>query len=221
MTPADAPASTLSPPARGRPRDPERELAIVEATLALLAEVGFEQLTLEAVAARAHASRATIYRRWAGKRELVVAAVGAHSPPSCEVAVDTGSLRGDLLVLCAHLVETLTGFDGRLVLGLMRAGLDDPVLCEALETSLGPTGARLPPAVLERAIARGELPAGADPFAYEEVAAAVLILRMINGQPADEPYVQRLIDDVLIPALAHPPSSPDRDTAPALFSGAN
>ena len=70
--------------------------------------------------------------------------------------------------------------------------------------------------MLERAIARGELPAGADPFAYEEVAAAVLILRMINGQPADEPYLQRLIDDVLIPALAHPPSSPDPDTAPAL-----
>jgi hypothetical protein len=95
------------------------------------------------------------------------------------------------------------------------------VLCEALETSLGPTGARLPQAVLERAIARGELPADADPFAYEEVAGAVLILRMINGQPADESYLERLIDDILIPALAHPPSSPQPDTAPALFSGGN
>jgi AcrR family transcriptional regulator len=212
-------AASKGAPSRGRPRDPEREQAIVEATLALLAEVGYEQLTLEAVAARAHASRATIYRRWRGKRELVVAAIAAHSPPSCEVAVDTGSLRGDLLVLCAHLVETLTGFDGRLVLGLMRAGLDDPVLCEALETSLGPTGARLPQAVLERAIARGELPVDAEAFAYEEVAGAVLILRMINGQPADEPYLERLIDDVLIPALAHAPSARHRATAPALFSG--
>lgn len=49
----------------------------------------------------------------------------------------------------------------------------------------------------------------------------MLILRMINGQPADEPYLQRLIDDVLIPALAQPPDSPGRDTVPALFSGAN
>jgi AcrR family transcriptional regulator len=215
---ASQPSSKIT---RGRPRDPERERAIVDATLALLAEVGYEQLSLEAVAGRARASRATIYRRWAGKRELVAAAVKARAPSSVEFAVDTGSLRGDLLVLCRHLTDTLSGFDGRFVLGLLRAALDDPVLGEALEVGSGPTGARLPGDVLSRAIARGELPAEANPFAYEEVTGAVLILRVINRQPVDEVYLERLVDDVLIPALTHAPSSPYRTTARALFSGAS
>ena len=136
------------------------------------------------------------------------------------MAVDTGSLRGDLLVLCRHLTDTLNGFDGRLVLGLLRAALDDPVLGEALEISSGPTGARLPQDVLSRAIARGELPAHANPFAYEEVTGAVLILRVINRQPVNDAYLEQLVDDVLIPGLTHPPPSPHRTTACALFSGA-
>ena len=67
-------------------------------------------------------------------------------------------------------------------------------------------------------MARGELPAGVDPFSYEEVAGAVLILRVINRQPVDDAYLERLVDDVLLPALAHAPL--DRKTARALFSGA-
>jgi hypothetical protein len=71
-----------------------------------------------------------------------------------------------------------------------------------------------------RAIARGELAAGADPFAYEEVAGAVLSLRVINRQPVDETYLERLVDDVLIPALAHAPLQLRGTTTQALFSGA-
>jgi hypothetical protein len=76
---------------------------------------------------------------------------------------------------------------------------------------------------MSQAIVRGELPAGADPFAYEEVAGAVLILRVINRQPVDEAYLERLIDDVLIPALTHQPHQPlppHQTTTRALFSGA-
>ena len=208
-----------SEPARagGRPRDPAREAAILDAVLALVSEVGYERLSVEAVAQRAGASKATLYRRWANKRELVVAAVKA-GPASVGLVVDTGTLRGDLLVLCRHLVETLRSSEGGLVLGLLQAGLQDPELCRLLEESVGPTGAALPSPVLERAVARGELPPTASPFAFEEVTGSVLILRMLNGLPVDQAYLELLVDSVLLPALARPPE-PGSEPGPAIFSG--
>ena len=73
----------------------ERELEILEATLEVLDEVGYDLLTMDAVASRAKASKATLYRRWKGKPELVVAAIMAHKGEA--VVPDTGTLRGDLL----------------------------------------------------------------------------------------------------------------------------
>ena len=79
-----------------RPRvEGERELEILEATLEVLDEVGYDLLTMDAVATRAKASKATLYRRWKGKPELVVAAIMAHKGDA--VVPDTGSLRGDLI----------------------------------------------------------------------------------------------------------------------------
>lgn len=202
----------------GRPRDTEREHAILQAVLELVAEDGYESLSIEAVAHRARSSKATIYRRWANKRELVAAAVKARSgtalPP-----VDTGSLSGDLVSLCRRLTATLQGSEGGLILGLLKGGIEDPDLCQLLEDASGPTGARLPAAVLERAVARGELPPDTDPFAYEEVVGAVLIVRVLNGCTIDDEYLSYLIDTVLLPALAHP-RPPGRPRLPGLFSGA-
>src|SRR5438128_1054418 len=67
--------STPRPPAIGRPRDTSRGLAILDATLALLTEVGYEQLSMEAVASRSGAAKTTIYRRYRDKAALVAAAV--------------------------------------------------------------------------------------------------------------------------------------------------
>ena len=81
-----------------RPRvEGEREDEILDATLHLLLEVGYDRLTLDAVARRARASKATLYRRWDGKPSLVVdAMVRAKQAPHVEQH-DTGSLRGDLV----------------------------------------------------------------------------------------------------------------------------
>jgi AcrR family transcriptional regulator len=207
------------PRAPGRPRDPAREAAILGAVLELVAEVGYDRLSIEAVAQRAGASKATLYRRWANKRDLVVAAVRA-GPASADVVVDTGSLRGDLLVLCSHLVRTLRSSEGGLVLGLLKAGLEDPELCRLLEETVGPTGAALPPEVLQRAVARGELPGDAHPFVFEEVTGSVLILRILNGLPVDQAYLEQLVDAVLLPALARPPA-PGSDPGPAIFSSSH
>jgi len=146
---------------------------------------------------------------------MVVAAVkasatGGSAPPP----VETGTLRGDLLVLLERL-EASMSLDGQLSLLLLHAGIEDPELCEAIEEAAGPTGARLPQNVLQAAVARGELPADADPFAYEEVAGATLLVRRLNGLTTDAAYRELLVDHILLPALKSGGSAGQR----GIFSG--
>lgn len=168
----------------------------------VVAEVGFDGLTFEEVARRARCSKTTLYRRWPTKKEMLVAAIKA-GPASGNAArpVATGSLRGDLLALLDRLESSMER-GGTVSLLLLQAGLEDPDLCHHIEESAGPTGARLPADVLQAAVDRGELPVEADPFAYEEVAGAVLLLRKLNGLTTDTAYRELLVDAVLIPALS-------------------
>ncbi|SOD60731.1 transcriptional regulator, TetR family [Streptomyces zhaozhouensis] len=189
-------------PRRGRPRDEGLEQRILAAVVEMLGESGYEGVTYEEVARRCGASKASLYRRWRHKREMVVAAL--RSGPAREGAsrpIDTGSLRGDLLALCRRLDRTMRAADSGTAMLLLQAGLEDPELCEAIEESVGPTGARLPRRVVDAAVARGELPEGTDPFPFEEVVGAALLLRRVNGLPAGEDYLAALVDTVVLPAL--------------------
>lgn len=174
----------------------------MQTVLVLLAEAGYDALTFEEVARRSRASKATLYRRWDTKRDMVVAAIkaGPSSGTSTD-DVDTGSLRGDLLALCERLDATLRASDGSMSLMLLQAGLEDPELCRHIEEAAGPTGAKLPKSVLNAAISRSELPKGTRSFTYEEVAGSVLLLRRLNGLATGPDYLARLVDDVLIPSL--------------------
>jgi AcrR family transcriptional regulator len=185
----------------------------------LLAERGYEGVSYEEVARRAGASKATLYRRWDSRREMVVAAIKA-GPARREgsAEIDTGSLRGDLLALCRRLITTMRSTDGKTALLLLQAGLEDRELCEEIEQAVGPTGARLPAAVVDAAVRRGELPEGVDPFAFEEVAGAVLLLRRLNGLETDDTYLEALVDSILIPALRTVPLAPGGLPA-GIFSG--
>lgn len=199
----------------GRPRDPVREAEILAVVLEVMAERGIEDVTFEEIARRAHASKRTLYRRWATKQDMVVAAIKAGPAAGKRDPVDTGSLRTDLLALLSRLESTMEAGEP-VSLTIMQAGLRDPELCEYIEQTAGPTGARLTSEVRERAIARGELPASADPFAYEEVAAATLIIRKLNGLSTDATYRAALVDAVLIPALCSGVSAGQH----GIFSGA-
>ena len=176
--------------------------------LELLAEVGYDGLTFEAVARRARASKATLYRRWETKRDMVVAAVKAGpAAGNRTAAIDTGSLRGDLLALCERLDATMRSADPAMSVLLLQAGLEDPDLCRHIEEATGPTGAKLPAPVLSAAVDRGELPAGAQPFPYEEITGSVLLLRRLNGLPTGPEYLAHLVDSLLVPALRASASS--------------
>lgn len=176
--------------------------AILRATLDLLAEAGYDQLTMDAVAARAKASKATIYRHWPGKADLVVAAVHRHSGVAQPAPDAAGNLRDDLLGVLTAMRAGLTGQDAALLLGLIQAMRRDPALADAVRGRVVDTKREAFGAVVERAAARGELPAGADPGLVAEISSAVLLSRLLlTGGDLDDPFLRTLVDDALLPML--------------------
>jgi AcrR family transcriptional regulator len=187
-----------------RTRGEVREEAILQVTLELLAEVGYDQLTIDGVAARAHCSKATIYRRWQGKAGLVITAVRRHSVPAPEPAPGTGSLRGDLLAALEAMRSGLTGQDTALLLGLMTAMRHDPELAAVVREQVIDAKREVFGAAVDRAAARGELPAGGGHTLLAEISSAMLLSRLlVTGEPLDSTFAQELVDDVLLPLLRH------------------
>jgi AcrR family transcriptional regulator len=144
-------------PQRGRPRDAARDRALLEAALAVLAESGYGGLTTAAVATRAGVSTATLYRRWSSKEDLVIAAVAAYAG-DLGAQPDTGTLEGDLRDLLRDKAVALTGRSGQLIRTLIGEAAHNDALAEALTAALmAPVRERVD-VIVERAIARGEIP---------------------------------------------------------------
>lgn len=178
-----------------------RDVAICDATLSLLAEVGYDRMSMDAVAARAHASKATIYRRWPGKRELVLAAVRTRAERHAAPA-DTGSLRGDLLATFRAMSDAVGKEEAELMAGVLRAMRRAPELGACVRDQVVDSKAMLLQVIVERAVARGELPAEADPGLAHEVAAALWFQRvLVVGGAVDDEFLVHVTDDVLIPLL--------------------
>lgn len=181
-----------------------REEAILAATLEPLAEVGYDQMTMDAVAARAHGSKATIYRRWPGKPELVVTAVKRRAGGPPMVPPDTGTLRGDLRAVLDVMRSSLTGQDAALILGLMIAMRRDPELAGAVRGQVVDDKREVFGAVINRAVERGDLPATLDHALFVEVSSAPLFSRLfVTGEPLDDVFIRHLVDEVPLPLLDH------------------
>jgi AcrR family transcriptional regulator len=191
-------------------RHEDRVDAILTATLQLVADIGYDQLTMDAVASTASASKATIYRRWQGKADLVLAAVSQHSADTT-VAVDTGHLRDDLVETLARMRDSLATHDGALVLGLINAMRGNAELAEVVRTKLITAKSSVVANIVARAIARDELRPGADHRLAAEIASAVLFNRLlVTGQPIDDDEVAHLVDAVLLPILRSGPTATER-----------
>ena len=189
-----------------RPRvEGERELQILEATLEVLDEVGYDLLTMDAVASRAKASKATLYRRWKGKPELVVAAIMALKGES--VVPDTGTLRGDLIAAyCGHggLNDPMT----RSVLSAVVTAMGrDPEFAEVYRRDfIGPKIASSR-TIYERARARGEVHPDADlEMLAPSLAGIVLHRAFLLGEAVTPDLVARVLDQVVLPAALHGPT---------------
>ena len=178
-----------------------RDAAICDATLALLLEVGYDRMSMDAVAARAHASKATIYRRWPGKQELVLDAVRARGV-GLTVAEDTGSLRGDLVATYRSAIHGSAADDADLIAGVLRAMRTAPELADCVRSQVIESKCDVSRVIVARAVARGELPAETDPLIMHEVASALWFHRvLVVGGPVDDAFIAHVVDDVLMPLL--------------------
>lgn len=189
--------------------DPRRERAILDATMELLSEVGFERMSVDQIARRASASKATIYRRWPGKEALVVDLVRNHLEIGVAPPPDTGSMRGDLVAVVGGFCRTLEQQHG-LVFGLLPALLTTPGLAAALREHVPRPDITGTTPLLDRARDRGELPGRADPGEIRTVTEALVWHRLlIVGKPLDESFVADTVDRVLLP-LIHAWTEPRR-----------
>jgi AcrR family transcriptional regulator len=185
----------------GRPLDASRDDALREAALTLLAEIGYDRLTVDKIAACAGAGKATIYRRWSGKAELVVDALmcqkGDFNAP------DTGNLRDDLTAL-AHQADSHKDqpLDTEVMIGLVTALPHDPELRDVFQERLINPHLETLKVVFERAVARGEIAPVQNLDAVVSILPALVMHRFIVvGTPPDEQFFLSIIDDVILPLV--------------------
>lgn len=184
-----------------RPRSDVREEAILLAALGLLGEVGYDQLTMDAVAERARASKATIYRRWPGKADLVATAVRRYATTPADPP-ETSTLRDDLLAVLRALRTTLTGQDAALILELLVAMRRDENLAATIRAHVLDHKRDAFASAITRAAFRGEIPPTADHMLAAELSSAALFSRLlVTGDPLDDAYLHKLVDAVLLPLL--------------------
>ena len=187
-----------------RPRvEGDREQEILDAALTVLAETGYDRLTMDAVAAQAKASKATLYRRWSSKPELVVEAVCSHkahpAPP------DTGTLRGDLMAAHCGMGglgdPRATAVQAAVVTAMAR---DQEFAATYRREFLAPKQAasRI---LFERARARGEISDEVDLDLLVPALPGIVLHRVfLLGDAATPELITRVIDQIILPACTRP-----------------
>src|ERR687893_489936 len=143
----------------GRPRDPSRDGVIRAAILRLLAEVGYGSLTMDAGAAEPGVGKATIYRRWRTKQDLVVDTISDLNRAEAAV-VDTGSLEGDLRAMMHQMVSMIDGPTGAATLSLLSTIPHQPALAQAFQDGPLAVWRKSFEELWARAEARGGIPPG-------------------------------------------------------------
>jgi AcrR family transcriptional regulator len=183
-----------SPRRPGRPIEARPREAAIQATLDLVAEHGIRGLTTNAVAERAGISKATMYRRWRSKQELLVDAVAALVS---DIGVpDTGTTHGDLLELMHNAVRV---YSGSLEAGVMPSLIDamsrDAELAGAVRSTFLTQRRAALRAVLERGVRRGDLRADLDVELALDVLGGPLFYRLlVTGGPIDEQLAEGVAD---------------------------
>ncbi|RZS39213.1 TetR family transcriptional regulator [Herbihabitans rhizosphaerae] len=179
--------------------------AITDAVLAELVERGYARLSMEGVAKRAGAGKSALYRRWPTKREMVLAVLAEISVPLADDE-DTGTLRGDVRATVAGVAAWLAEPPfSRIIPDLVAEATRTPELAEAIATTIGEPRRALARVKLERAMARGELPAETDLEMARDLLAALVYWRMVVRQAPVEPdYLDRVTDTVLRALGAEP-----------------
>jgi hypothetical protein len=185
-----------------RPRvEGDREQEVLDATIEVLAEVGYDRLTMDAVAARARASKATLYRRWHNKSALVIDAMCRQKGP--DHAVDTGSLRGDLIAtfVCPGGLSDprAIGVLGSVISAIGR----DEEFADAFRHEFLATKSEMSDEIFERAQRRGEIRTDIDLELVTATLPGIALTRLfLLGEPPSEELIIKVIDQIILPAVA-------------------
>jgi AcrR family transcriptional regulator len=194
---------TTSVALRGRPRDENRDPEILRAAVDVLAEVGYDRLTMEAVASRARAGKATLYRRWEHKADLVIDAISALNPACALAPPDTGSLRGDLLAALGQIPTDPRDARMCVMRGLVSCLPHDERLKASFEQTFVVQRRREYADVFARAVARGELSEACDIQLLVDLASAMVFYRLLmTSCPVDDAFITSIVDDVILPLAA-------------------
>ncbi len=195
-SPTDVPEPVPVHRGPGRPRDVRADRAILDATLELVGTVGLGGLTMDAVAAKAGVSKATIYRRWSSKESLVLDAWMACF--SDDSVPDTGSVEDDLVILLGGLRDNISkGLLARVLPQMVAASQVNPELADAYRQFVAQRRRRTVVA-LERAMERGELPPGIDLDLVQDLLSGPLFYRtLMSGAVSDDDVVATVVETVL------------------------
>lgn len=177
----------------GRPMDRTRDGHILRSTLALLVEVGFDNLRMEDVAEHASVGLSTIYRRWPTRDQLIIAAVRAGFEPGESVNVASDDSPRDQL---HDLARALNDDGARLIQGLVLAIQRDPQLADAFRESwLNP---RLE--ALRGALQKTGRGARARQGLLADIGPALVTFRLLmTHEPIDAKFIDRIVDEIIEP----------------------
>jgi AcrR family transcriptional regulator len=194
-TAAAATTGVIAPRWRSR----RAETAILEATVALLGELGFAGLTIDGIAARAGVGKATIYRHWSSKAEVAVEAFKAFIPPMEDP--DSGSFAADVRAVLLQIVDGLTNSPLAGILPSLVEAAERDAELERLFTEFGRARRAVLRAVFDRAAARGELRPGLDiDVAIDTLVGPIFTRRLITRAPVTRKHAAAVLD-LLLPVL--------------------
>lgn len=181
--------------------------AVLHATGKLLDEVGYDEVTIDEIAARAGVHKTTIYRRWPSKADLIADAAGAHSDEHVPIP-DSGSLAGDLQALARSVVANIGSESGaRRSRSIAAAATGSAELAAGMQ-QFWADRLELSGAVVRRAIERGELPGTANPKLIIEALIGPLWVRvLLTGEPVTVDLADRVAELVTKGAMATDTSS--------------
>jgi len=198
---AALPDTDVRPSRGGRPRDPSRDGVIRAAILRLLGDVGYGALTMDAVASEAGVGKATIYRRWRTKEELVVDTVSELNAVEAE-PVDTGSIEGDLRALMYAMVALVNSPAGHATQALLSSMQHQPALAQAFRDGPLAVWNDAFDQMWERGERRGEVRPGLARSLIAEAIGAPIVQRwLVNGEPVDARFADAVVDEVALPLL--------------------
>lgn len=181
----------------GRPRSDEAHQRILAAAYELINQIGFNELTMEAIAARAEVGKPTIYRRWSSKAHLVMEAFLAAINPELTFP-DSGSVKEDIRLQMQQLVRVLLSPPGQIIAMLIGGGQTDAELMAAFRDNWLLPRRQAASQVFKRGIELGELRSDVDiEVAIDALYSPLFYRLLLRHAPLSSEFVDELVDVVM------------------------